>query len=121
MPRFSILSEIRLSGCHPELQRVMREAIKYTDFSVVCGHRNEADQNRAYAEGFSKLRWPNSRHNTNPSEAVDVIPYPTGYKDANEFYHLAGVIESTAARLGVPLTWGGRWTSFVDLPHWELA
>jgi len=120
MPRFSRSSEARLSTCHPDLQRVLREAIKVYDFTVLCGHRNEAEQNEAYECGASKLPWPKSRHNTNPSMAVDVAPYPIDWCDREEFHYLAGLLEGVASQLGVRLQWGGRWLSLVDLPHLEI-
>lgn len=56
MPVFSKASKERLSTCHPDLQRVMNEAIKITDFTVLEGHRGKAAQDAAFAAGNSKIR-----------------------------------------------------------------
>ena len=45
---------------------------------IVCGHRNKEDQNKAFAEGKSKLKWPKGKHNKLPSQAVDAAPYISG-------------------------------------------
>jgi hypothetical protein len=74
-----------------------------------------------YTEGFSTVRWPDSKHNKYPSRAFDVIPYPEGFAaDTEEFNLLATHILCAAAKLGVPLRWGGHWQHFKDLAHFEL-
>jgi peptidoglycan L-alanyl-D-glutamate endopeptidase CwlK len=135
MPTFGAASRARLATLHPHLQAVLVEAIKHRDFVIVSGHRGEADQNRAFAEGKSKLRWPASKHNRLPSLAVDVAPFSPGvrggidWNDRAAFASLAGFIAGIAAAKGVKLRWGGDWDSdgataderFVDMPHLELA
>ena len=98
----------------------MNRALKEFDFSVVCGFRNEESQNYAYDNGFSKKRWPNSKHNVSPSIAVDVAPYPINWKDAVAFCQLAKIIKRIADELMIEVTWGGDWVHFPDLAHWEL-
>jgi peptidoglycan L-alanyl-D-glutamate endopeptidase CwlK len=122
MPSFGQESTENLVQCDQQLQDVLNEAIKYIDFSVICGHRDEEAQNRAYNTHRSLLKWPKSKHNTYPSRAVDVIPYPGGFSNDNEtFYLLATYILRAASILGVHLTWGGHWRSLKDLPHFELS
>lgn len=120
MPAFSQRSLDRLRSCHPDLQAVFLEVIKEVDVTILCGFRNQADQDEAFAQGMSKLRWPESRHNSKPSQAVDVAPWPINWDDHQSFRKLAVVVERVAARLGIQLVWGGDWRSFPDLPHWEL-
>ena len=120
MPSFSSRSKERLLTCDPNLRRVLEEAIKHTDFSVLCGHRNMDDQNRAVSEGRSKLSWPKSNHNRMPSRAVDVAPWPIDWEDIRRFEQLATHILAAASRLGVEVRWGGHWTTFRDYPHYEL-
>jgi len=121
MPSFGPSSRRHRDTCHPDLVRVLDEAIKYYDFSCVWGHRGEARQNRAYRDGHSKVQWPNSRHNSVPSQAFDVIPYPLGFKASDEEFHkLATYILAAASRLNVKLEWGGHWKSFKDLAHYQL-
>ena len=98
------------------------------DFSVICGHRTEAEQNDAHARGASKLKWPKSRHNSYPSMACDVAPYVGGAVSWDwKYYHLlAPHIKATWARLKAEgkvsgtLEWGGDWHSFKDGPHWQI-
>lgn len=73
--KFSATSLRRLASCHSDLQILCNRLIERYDFTVVCGNRNEEDQNKAYNEGKSTLQYPNSKHNTFPSLAVDLAPY----------------------------------------------
>jgi peptidoglycan L-alanyl-D-glutamate endopeptidase CwlK len=75
MPRFSAISKQRLAECHSDLQILCDKLIENYDFSVVCGHRGEEAQNKAYKEKKSTKQWPDSKHNTIPSLAVDLAPY----------------------------------------------
>lgn len=119
---------------HPDLQRVLTEAIKYFDFSILEGFRDEEAQNRAYAKGLSKVRWPLGKHNSNPSHAVDIAPYPIDWSDERKaterFVLLAGVILCLAAQMNITIRWGGDWNrnndtrdekGFRDYPHFELV
>ena len=134
MPYFGSSSMERLKTCHPDLQRIMLEAIKHIDFTVVCGHRDKEEQQAAYREGRSQLDWPHSKHNKMPSLAVDLAPYyPTKpnirWDDHAGFIYLAGMIKGIAAVLGFKIRWGGDWDQdndqkderFRDLPHFELV
>ena len=140
MTRFAFgdRSRARLETCHPALRAVMTRAIEITpfDFTIVCGWRGEAEQNQAYAEKKSKLRWPQSKHNHTEngqplSLAVDIAPYLNGgipWDDEISFHVLAGVVFAAANERGVKLRWGGNWgpswapkaNKFRDLPHFEL-
>ena len=78
--------------------------------------------------GKSQLGWPNSNHNTSPSRAVDVVPYPVDWSDRDRFHLFAGYVLATAQSLGYTLRWGGDWDSdtqtsdnqFDDFPHFEV-
>jgi peptidoglycan L-alanyl-D-glutamate endopeptidase CwlK len=104
----------------------MYEAIKVTDFSVICGFRGEKEQNEAYARGHSKLKWPQSKHNQTPSMAVDIVPYPIDWNDELRFRTLGAVVKEIWSQLppekraGYALIWGGDFKNFRDLPHFEL-
>ena len=126
MPHFSRVSLARLGTCDLRLQRVAFEVIKRVDFSVVCGHRDEADQEAAYVGGFSKVRWPYSRHNDQPSEALDFWPYPRPTPgevvEARRFAYVAGLFVGVAHEMGIELQWGGViWLPrFLDMLHIQL-
>ena len=119
MPSFSNASKAKLATCHDDIQKLMNAVIEKVDIIILCGHRGEVDQNAAYANGTSKLRYPYSKHNSSPSNAVDIAPYPLDWDNAKRFRDLAVVVKATAAELNIPIKWGGDWKSFCDLPHWE--
>lgn len=129
MPRFSRRSIDALRTCHPDLQRVMHEAIKHIDIIILEGHRGREAQDKAYAEGFSKVRYPHGAHNSLPSRAVDIAPYPIAWNDVERFVYFAGFILGVASQLGVKLRWGGDWDGdtqvrdekFRDYGHLELV
>lgn len=129
--RFGRTSQARLDTCHPKLQEILNEAIKHVDFSVLCGHRTEEDQMAAYnaVPQVSKVKWPNSKHNSLPSRAVDIAPYPIDWNDIKRFAHLGGLIRGIAAAKGIKIRVGFDWDmdgditdhKFMDWPHIELA
>ena len=105
--------------CHKDLVHVARRAIENYDFSVIKGHRTKQEQQVAYVSEASKLLWPNSRHNSLPSEAFDIIPYPVDWENLQRFKTLALVIKKCAKEIGVDIEWGydlWQW----DMPHWQL-
>lgn len=79
MFKFSPNSRKHLDTCHPDIIKVIEAAIRYYDFSVVCGHRGKEAQDAAVAGGFSKTPWPTSMHNKVPSLAVDCYPFHQKY------------------------------------------
>lgn len=133
MPRFSQASKNQLATLHPKLQKILSEAILHVDFVIVEGHRGKAAQDAAYAKGNSQVRWPHGKHNSIPSRAVDITPYPVDWSDAphqiERLCFLAGVVTGIAASQGVKLRWGGDWDSDLDIReerfrdryHLELA
>lgn len=137
--RFSNRSSGRLNTCHRGLQLLFYVVIKHRDCSILCGHRNEVDQNLAYYQKRSSKRWPNSKHNSLPSMAVDVAPYPvvwpnrekrseTYQKDLGRFYYFGGFVLGVAQYMGLKVRWGGDWDGdgfatdqkFDDLVHFEM-
>lgn len=128
MYKFSQRSKERLLQCHPDIVRVMKEVIKGVDCTILEGHRPKVKQDEVYANGLSKVQWPNSKHNKEPSLAVDVAPYPIDWNDTQRFYYFGGYVLGVADQLGVNLRWGGDWDGdddlndqhFMDLVHFEL-
>lgn len=120
MHHFSKASLDNLAECHPDLQKVAREAIKHFDFRVICGHRGKSAQDKAYAEGRSKVKFPNSKHNKTPSHAFDAVPVPLDWSDIKSFHTMAGHMKAAAQKVGVKITWGGDFKGFFDGPHFEI-
>lgn len=128
MPSFSKTSKNRLDTCDVRLQELFNKVIIHFDCSIVCGHRNKESQNAAYESGNSKLKYPESKHNANPSKAIDVAPYPIVWEDLDRIRYFAGFVMGIAASKGISLRWGGDWDqdtdlsdqTFNDLVHFEI-
>ena len=128
MPSFSQVSKDRLATCDPRLQKVFNEVVKYFDCFVIQGHRGQAEQDRAFAEGKSQLKWPNGNHNSLPSKGIDVIPYPIDWSDRERMTLFAGFVMGLATGMGIDIRWGGDWNQndqvkdnkFDDLVHFEV-
>ncbi len=58
--------------------------VKDFDCAVLCGHRNEADQNEAFRNNSSTKKWPDSDHNELPSKAV--VPFPVDWENLDRSY-----------------------------------
>ena len=119
----------RLEDTDPRLQSIFKEVIKHFDNTIVTGHRTKDYQERVFSEGKSKVHWPNSKHNSLPSRAVDAAPYPLDWSDRERFTLFAGFVLGIATSQGIKLRWGGDWdrdtqvkdNSFDDLLHFELV
>ncbi len=140
MPLLSPLSLQRLATCDQRLQRLMNEVINYYDFSVDCGHRGEQEQRLAFKQGHSRTDWPDSKHNSLPSLAVDILPYNQKFRgvpldqkgewDVLQFCFMGGIVLGVAKCLGIDIRWGYDWDrnnyvirdqKFNDGPHFELV
>lgn len=126
--KFSDSSKAKLETCHPDLQKLFGEVIKNYDCTIICGHRNKAEQNEAFMKGYSKLKYPDSKHNSFPSKAIDVMPYPINWNDKSRHLHFAGYVQAVADQLGIKIRWGGNFdgdrnldNGFLDRPHFELV
>ena len=122
MPHFGKKSIDRLNTCDERLIKIMHNVIELYDFSVLCGHRGEKEQNEAYASGASKAKWGQSKHNTKPSKAIDIAPYDKGinWQDTEAFTFLATLVLAEAQKQGVKVKWGGHFKGFYDGVHFEL-
>ena len=126
MPTYSKRSKTNLSQCHIDLQVLFNDVIKQVDCSIICGHRGKKEQNEAFDKGFSKLRYPKSKHNKVPSLAVDVAPYPIDWNNKQRFIDFGHFVLDRAKKLlevgkiTHTIEWGGNWASFVDLPHYQI-
>ena len=114
-------SHERLSTCHQDLQQLVLAASEDFDLVVLCGHRGKEEQDDAVKRGTSKLPWPKSRHNTLPSQAVDLAPWPIDWEDVRRFDLLGAHVRRVAQNLELTITWGGTWKTLVDRPHFEVV
>lgn len=136
MPKFGSTSEIRLATCHPDIQKVMREAIKHCDFTVIFGKRTVEEQQELFKKGraLKAGKWvktgatvtnldgvnKKSMHNYSPSKAIDIAPYPIDWNDLGRFREMAEVVKQAAETVNVDIVWGGDWKTFKDYPHFEI-
>jgi len=133
MPKFGKQSQDILYQLHPDLQRLLNEAIKYVDIHLLCGFRGEKDQNEAYASGASEKQWPNSKHNRIPSLAVDLVPWYSetphiNWSDEEGMYLLIGFLKGLSIAMGIKIRSGADWDNdystkdqkFHDIDHIEL-
>lgn len=129
MPKFSAASEAKLATCHKDLQVLFHRVVEIVDCTVICGYRGKEEQDEAVRLDRSKTPWPTSKHNSEPSTAVDVAPFPIDWRDTRRFDHFAGVVRGVAHELGIKIRWGGDWNgnfvladqTFNDLPHFEIG
>lgn len=142
MPNFSHLSKQRLEQCHPDLQILMNEVILQIDISILHGYRSPETQFEIFKKGRKLVdgKWiktgktftqldgfkKKSKHNSIPSLAVDVAPYPVNWKEIDRFKTTAIIIKQIyktlkdAGKIESDIVWGGDWDSFKDYPHWEI-
>lgn len=153
MPKFSDSSLNKLGTCHNDIKMIMQEVIKNIDCQIIYGNRTPEEQfnlfkqgrvkNKqgewvifdsskvvTYKDGYKKL----SKHNSFPSMAIDVVPFPIDWIDKERFAFFAGYVISVAHQLKQQgkithdLVWGADWDSdynykeetFKDYPHFEL-
>lgn len=110
----------RLAQVHPDLQRWVHRVAELSevDFTVLEGKRTMARQRMLVATGKSQtLR---SRHLT--GHAVDLVPWVAGAPlwDMALCRKIAAAGAQASAELGIPVEWGGNWTTFKDGPHFQL-
>ena len=120
MPRYSTRSKSRLATCDKRLQKVFNEVIKHVDCSILEGHRSKERQNKLYDEKRTKVKYPNGRHNSNPSKAVDVTPYPVDWEDRERQTLFAGFVIGIARSMGIKIRWGGNWDMYEEIGRWEV-
>jgi peptidoglycan L-alanyl-D-glutamate endopeptidase CwlK len=144
MPTYSTNSMSKLYTCDERIITIFEEVIKFWDNKVLYGFRGEAEQNALYDAGKSKVRFPNGKHNSYPSKAIDVAPYgvwgpgrpeivwpvpgtETFSKDLAAWYYFSGFVLGIATAKGIKLRHGADWNgnrqindqTFDDLAHFE--
>lgn len=131
--QFSQASRLKLETCDQQLQDLFYEVLQHWDCTIICGTRTQLEQERAFKDGKSKVNWPDSKHNTFPSKAVDVAPFYPGegipWNDKERFRLFGGFVLGTAVSMGIKIRYGGDWDgdwvltdqTLIDLPHFELV
>lgn len=126
-----------MEGVDPRLVQVFRQAIKVSpiDFGIpeLGGLRTEEQQKELYALGrtkpgriVTKADGVNRKSRHQSGRALDVYAYVNKKASWDETHLaiIAGVILSTANRLGYKVKWGGTFGSSNfkgwDTPHFEI-
>lgn len=137
MYSFSQRSKNNLLFIHPDLVKVMNEAIKNSpiDFIITDGIRSTEEQRKLYNQGrttpgkiVTNADGVNNKSNHQVKSdgygyAVDLYPFYNGsaqLNDAKSLKIISDHIKSIAKELGVNVQWGGDW-KFKDYPHFELV
>tara|TARA_Y100000310_G_C20344142_1_gene651219 strand:+ start:311 stop:706 length:396 start_codon:yes stop_codon:yes gene_type:complete len=129
MPAFSKKSLDRLSTCDVRLFNIFTEVVKHFDCTVLEGYRDFDTQFKYWQQNKTKVQYPDSKHNKQPSLAVDAIPYPVDWQDRERMCYFAGHVMAIAKTMfNTTLRWGGDWdldtdladNKFDDLPHFEI-
>ena len=117
---FGNRSKERLNGVHPDMVKVMEEAIKESplDFSITEGLRTRERQQELFSAGKSQTM--NSRHLTGKAADIAVLVDGQVTWDFPKYQIVADHIKKVAKELGIDIVWGGDWQSFKDGPHFEL-
>ena len=117
---FGTRSKERLQGVHPDLVKVLEEAIKESplDFSITEGLRTKERQKALFDAGKSQTM--NSRHLTGKAVDIAVIKDGEVTWDFKYYQLVADHIKKVSKDLKIDIVWGGDWQSFKDGPHFEL-
>jgi peptidoglycan L-alanyl-D-glutamate endopeptidase CwlK len=138
MNTFSEISKQRLRTCHRDLQILFAHVIQDYDCTIVCGHRDKEEQDKAFAEGNSTKKYPTSKHNKTPSWAIDAAPYEKGTGidwKPRQMAYFAGIVMGKAYQLYTigtishKIRCGIDWDSdndiddetFIDGNHFEIV
>ncbi|EKB56583.1 M15 family metallopeptidase [Bergeyella zoohelcum] len=147
MAVFSKRSLDNLKGVHPNLVKLMQEAIKDSpvDFTITEGVRTAKAQQEYYSWGrtkknphtgkMTKVTYADgvkrkSNHQVKADGygyAVDLYPFiddkvqTRGDDVIPALKEISDHIKATAKRLGINIVWGGDWRKPYDPPHFQLA
>lgn len=116
----------RLAGVHPDLVRVVHRAAELyaNSLLVIEGIRTLEKQREYFRAGKSKTM--RSRHLT--GHAVDLAPMFDMDNDGDldlswesrDFYPIYAAMKQASKELNIPIEWGGAWSTFIDMPHYQL-
>lgn len=122
MYKFGRNSRRNQETLHPDLIELTNRVIKHIDISIIGGYRSPEEQDKLYHQGMTKLKGGDSKHNSDPSEAVDIAPYirheGIPWDRHEQFYYMAGIVfahwkimtkERATEQPGTLLRWGGNW------------
>lgn len=119
----------RMSKLHPDLIQVFRQfaATTTSDFQIIQCDRSPEQQAINLAKGVSMTK--RSRHVVKNNKngyacAIDAAPRLEGniipWKRWDLFAKMNKEMMAAAAKVKIPIEWGGNWKRPVDGDHWQL-
>lgn len=113
--------EKKLEMAHVDLVNWFRNVVKpaHPDCHISWSFRDRASQDQAYAEGKSKLPWPESKHNSNPAEAIDLFELASNGMACWNWKYFKQIADE-AKEKALPIRWGGDFKHLGDTDHFEL-
>ena len=123
MYKWSKKSSDLLATCDKRLQdlaNAMLERSKF-DLTIIEGYRTKDEQERAFQEGKSKAHYGQSKHNTFPSKAIDIAPYPISWdKNDIRWWKMIALAYEVARIKNIKIRSGVFFTGLEDYPHIEI-
>ena len=127
MYKLSKRSRERLNGINPILIQIVEEAIKESpyDFGIPSfgGLRTAEEQHYLFNKKVSKCDGYNKKSYHQSGNAFDIYAYVDGKASwKHEYYKPIAehIMKIAKEQFDTELSWGGNWTSFVDLPHFQI-
>jgi peptidoglycan L-alanyl-D-glutamate endopeptidase CwlK len=123
MYKLSQRSLKNLEGVHPDMVKVVKRALEISevDFGITEGLRSVERQEEMYKTGKSQIKdAKNGMHVL--GKAVDTLAYPTsaGSWEWKYYVMIDKAMKQAGKELGIPVEWGGDWTSLKDGVHFQL-
>lgn len=129
--KLSKRSIARLGHVHPLLSAVPVLAITLTevDFGITEGLRTQTRQAELMKIGATKtMNSLHLRQSTGFAHAFDAVAYVKGRVtwEPEAYVFVGKAMKQAAAELGVEMEWGalkkygGNWSTFNDMPHFQL-
>jgi peptidoglycan L-alanyl-D-glutamate endopeptidase CwlK len=116
----------RMSGVNYQIIEVAKLALSISpiDFGIPRhgGLRTAEEQKKLFNDKASQLDGTIKKSYHQSGMALDVFAYVDGKASWDELHltTIAAAMLEAANRLSVNMRWGGHWTSFRDMPHFEV-
>lgn len=114
-----------LATCDKRLQLIANQMIAKSNFdlTITCGYRGEEEQEKAFAEGKSKAHFGQSKHNSFPSKAMDIMPCSPVIWDTKNYrwWEMIALAYEVARKNNIKIRSGAFFDGLCDCPHIELV
>jgi peptidoglycan L-alanyl-D-glutamate endopeptidase CwlK len=116
----------RMNGVNWQIIEVAKLALSISpiDFGIPRhgGLRTAEEQQQLFKAKASQLDGTNKKSYHQSGMALDVFAYVDGKASWDEAHltTIAAAMLEAANRLSVNMRWGGHWSNFKDMPHFEV-